>query len=88
MSDADAGGQHHAICPLCVRVVSKLDRDELQDVIENHNEQRHDGNEVAEIVSAEELDGFMDRVKSQHGMEVYEEIAPHIVDVDPWGVLA
>lgn len=78
---------HHAICPLCVRVVSKEDKEELEEVIHNHNVRRHDGDTTAEIVAAEELDDFMDRVREKYNPEVRHEIGQHVVDVDPWGIL-
>jgi len=78
---------HHAVCPLCTRIVSKNDEDELADVVKYHNDARHNGEVVAEIVTADDLDDFMDRVKARHGPEVYGELGAHIVEADPWGVL-
>lgn len=81
--------QHHAICPLCTRVVTKEGREDAASVVENHNDQMHDGDDVAQVVgpTRDDLNEFMDGVEEEHGPEVYGEIGAHIVDVDPWGVL-
>jgi len=86
---ATGNGQHHAVCPLCTRVVSKDTEGEAASVAESHNESRHGGDEVAQVVGPyrEDLDEFMDAVKEKHGSDVYGEIGARIVDVDPWGVI-
>jgi hypothetical protein len=86
-ADGVVQNEYHAICPLCVRVVTKQDRQELRGVVDNHNEARHDGERVAQFVEAWELDDWLNRVEAQHGKEVCQEIGTHIVKKDPWGVL-
>lgn len=90
MSETATSQQHHAICPECVRIVSKDDSEDAGDVVESHNESRHNGAPVARVVGPyrEHLNEFMDDMKEKYGVRssTYEDIATHIVETDPWGV--
>jgi len=78
----------YAVCPLCVRITSDEDDEELTQTIKTHNEQQHDGDWAAEIVRAKELDGFIGRVEDKYGSEVKRQIGKRIVEKDPWGILS
>lgn len=79
---------HHAICPVCTSVSTKDTEEEAQEVVDNHNEARHDG-EPAQVVGPyrEDLNEFMDEVKEEFDYDTYKDLGQHIVKVDPWGVL-
>lgn len=81
---------HHAICPTCVRVVTKELREDAAETVETHNDARHGGDSVARVVgpAKEDLDEFMDYVDAEFDDEIYDDIGSHIVETDPWGVLA
>lgn len=76
-----------AVCPKCVRIVDKDDADELNELIDNHNEQRHGGERVAQVVHPSLLDEFMNDVKEEYGGQTHSELGTHIVEKDPWGIL-
>lgn len=78
-----------AACPLCVRTVKKDTQDEAEELVESHNDQRHDGNDVAKVLGPykEDLNEFMDHVRKQYGTDTFERFARHIIKKDPWGVL-
>lgn len=80
--------KHHAVCPLCTRVVSKDGESAAEDVVESHNRTRHDGDPVAEVVGPhkEDLNEFVDRLRDEFAGEVHREMIRHIVKTDPWNV--
>jgi hypothetical protein len=80
---------NHAVCPLCVRVVTKSNREELEQVVFDHNDARHDGKDVARLVgpAQEDLNEFIDCVRDEFDRDTFEEISQHIVKQDPWEVL-
>lgn len=82
--------EHHAVCPLCIRIVTKDTESEAAEVVKNHNDKRHNGDHIARVVGPykEDLNEFMSVVMKDYGSEVYGDIAAHIVKVDPWGVRA
>lgn len=82
-------GNHVAVCPVCTRIVTRDDSDAVASIVENHNEQRHEGDRIARLVgpTEAELNEFMDYVREEHGTEVYGDIGAYIVENDPWGVL-
>lgn len=80
--------KHHAICPKCVRVVSKDEESEAQDVVEQHNDQLHDGEQIARVVGPykEDLNEFIDEVRDEFDYNTFEKISQHIVKTDPWDI--
>lgn len=81
--------KHHAICPECTRIVSKNTEEEARDVVESHNDNRHGGDDVARVVGPyeEDLNAFVDYVRDEFDMDVFEQITSRIINKDPWGVL-
>lgn len=86
----DQSDEYRAACPLCERVILKSDVDEALEVVANHNDARHGGDQVAHVVGEfrEDLDEFMDYVKSEHGSSVCGDFGAHIVRTDAWGAMA
>lgn len=75
-----------AICPECVSVVGKDDVDAAHETVYAHNDARHDGEAVAEVVEhyRDDLNDFMDGVRDAYGSERYGELAATIMDQDPF----
>lgn len=92
MSETDHSNSTESVraaCPLCTRIITRDEREELQEIIDHHNEQRHGGDDVAQIVAntTDALNEFMDDVREKHGSAVYREMGTHIVNADPWNLL-
>lgn len=79
--------QHHGVCPLCARVITRSDIDELGSIIANHNEQRHGGEEVARLVgsSTDELNELMDEARGNYDRQTYRELVNCVLKSDVWG---
>ncbi|UIP01721.1 hypothetical protein Hbl1158_17105 (plasmid) [Halobaculum sp. CBA1158] len=82
--------RHHAICPDCVSVSSKDHEPDAQAVVRDHNEARHDGDDVARVVGPhpEDLNEFHEQIKEEFDWETVDEVTRLIVNADPWGVLS
>lgn len=83
MSDLYTIGAHpdgvRAICKECERVVLKDDSEEAKDVVDNHNDNMHDGDDVAGLcawdVVGEEIDVDIDSVRRKKAVfEVAREM--------------
>ncbi|MFB6126737.1 MAG: hypothetical protein ABEJ79_05505 [Halolamina sp.] len=88
-ADDESTVRYHGICPLCNEVVSKETTAAARQVVYNHNEMRHDGEEVARVVSSRRaaLNEFLDYVDENFSAEVFERVEATVVDTEPWGAL-
>lgn len=79
-----------AVCPECVSIAIKDTKDEALEVAENHNEQQHEGDDVAWFLGPhpEDLVEFSQFLKQEYPRDHRKRVAEKVVDADPWGVLA
>jgi hypothetical protein len=73
-----------AICPQCDSVREHLDRDEADEIVENHNENMHREDEVAVVrkdgMSEEELNSLMDHAKEVSNKDQYEQFVDTVIN--------
>lgn len=88
-ADDESTVLHHGVCPACDEVVSKETTEAARQVVYSHNEMRHDGEEVARVVSSRRaaLNDFLEYVEENFSAEVFDRIEATVVDTEPWGAL-
>lgn len=59
-------------CPECGTEVSKKSREDARETVTQHNQQRHDGTEEAEVIGEEDpIPGYLDAAEDPHSMLFY-----------------
>jgi hypothetical protein len=78
-----------AVCPECVSIAIKDTKDEALDVVESHNEQQHDGDDVAWFLGPhpEDLVEFSKFLREEYSRDHRKQVGELVVGADPWGVL-
>lgn len=77
-----------AVCPECERVVKKDTEAEAWEVVDNHNEQRHGGEEVAGVHAddVQSVNEMMAAAKENMDFEDYLSFVATVMDSDAFSV--